>query len=162
MGDYVDGRGAVMPAPGNGRPKRMRIDREGNAVSEGDVQWYSAVGQKFSLNAQLSDYEVVTTTPVALSVAVPISILDGTANNVISSLPVGTYIGQRKFICCSRDGGNTVSVSGTNILGVTTTITLATAECVSLVWISDGTASGWVVVGTSTGSGGTPLAPAYA
>lgn len=150
-----------MPAPGNGRPKRMRIDREGNAVSEGDVQWYSAVGQKFSLNAQLSDYEVLTTAAPALSVTKPISILDGTANSVLSTLAAGTYIGQRKVVCCSRDGGNTVRITaaaGSALLGVTT-ITLATGECVSLLWISDGTASGWAIVGTSSAN---TLLPAYA
>lgn len=43
MGDYVDELNNVMPAPGNGRPKRARIDKEGNFVAGGNVYAYNTV-----------------------------------------------------------------------------------------------------------------------
>lgn len=41
MGDYIDDHGNVMPAPGNGRPKRARIDKDGNFVAGKDVYGYN-------------------------------------------------------------------------------------------------------------------------
>lgn len=41
MGDIVDDLGNLMPAPGNGRAKRARIDKEGNFVAGGGVYAYN-------------------------------------------------------------------------------------------------------------------------
>lgn len=160
MGDYVDGRGNVMPSPGNGRPKRMRVDKDGNAVSEGDLQWYSTVGQKFSLNSQLSDYEVVTADG-NLSLTKPVSILNARSATVQTILGDGTYIGQRKFIVCTN--ATSACDVDANFIGATATVTFGAGESVSLIWVADGDAGnanspGWAIVGTSTAN---TLVPAY-
>lgn len=45
MGDIVDDIGNSLPAPGNGRAKRARIDREGNLVTTGDLYAYNKLVQ---------------------------------------------------------------------------------------------------------------------
>lgn len=54
MGDIVDERGNTMPAPGNGREKRARIDREGNLVAGGDSFYYEEDGTRTSIRTRLA------------------------------------------------------------------------------------------------------------
>lgn len=152
MGDIVDGRGNLMPTPGTGRAKRARIDGQGNFVSDGDVQWYSSTGQKFSLNQQLSNFEVVSADG-ALSVTVPVSILNARSATVQTTLAAGTYVGQRKYIVCTN--ATSACDVDANFLGATATITFGAGESVTLMWVDDsdsGNANtpGWAIIGTST------------
>lgn len=123
MGDYVDDLGNVMPAPGNGRPKRARIDKQGNFVAGGGV---------YAHNLAVSPpvrYDVGTSSGAAKSVqafgAVGDGVTDDTlaiqaafdAGGVIIFAP-GTYLISSTLQITSRRvviHGNGADITGLNL-----------------------------------------------
>lgn len=75
MGDYIDELNNVMPAPGNGRPKRARIDREGNFVAGKEVYGYNT-----SLRPAVR-YNISTNSGAASSVRAFGAVGDGTTDD---------------------------------------------------------------------------------
>lgn len=98
MGDYIDELNNVMPAPGNGRPKRARIDKEGNFVAGKDVYGYNTAVRP------AVRYNVSTNSGAANSVKAYGAVGDGVTDDtaaIISALtsgakcvlfPPGTYL----------------------------------------------------------------------
>lgn len=97
MGDYIDELNNVMPAPGNGRPKRARIDKEGNFVAGKDVYGYN------TLVRPAVRYNINTNSSAAISVkafgAVGDGVTDDTAaiqlamdTNTVVYFPSGTFL----------------------------------------------------------------------
>lgn len=145
MGDYVDHRGNVMPAPGNGRPKRLRVDKEDNVVAE-DVYVYlptdstdSVKNMTFSSDFSPSAGDIPATTAV-------------TFINRNSGLANGTYTGQRKTLVGSS-GTHTITPASTTGW---TSVRLEVGQTASLVWTA---ANQWalVSVGTSSVGGRLPI-----
>jgi hypothetical protein len=162
MGDFVDHRGNVMPAPGNGRPKRPRLDKNDNLVAE-NLHWYNQTGTRVTADEMLTGYEIITTSPATLSATVPISLIKGTLSSL--TLANGTYVGQRKLIV--HTSGSSAQITTVSLLNATAPITLTKngatgpGSAINLIWINDGTSSGWVVVGTSIReASGVPIANA--
>jgi hypothetical protein len=99
MGDYVDELNNVMPSPGNGRPKRARIDREGNFVAGKEVYGYN------TLIRPAVRYNISTNSGAANSVKAFGAVGDGVTNDTVAIqtalnssvgkelyFPTGTYV----------------------------------------------------------------------
>ena len=140
MGDYIDHRGNVMPAPGNGRPKRLRVDKEDNVVAE-DVYVYlhtdakdSVKNMTFSSDFSPSAGDIPATTAV-------------TFINRNSGLANGTYTGQRKTLVGSS-GTHTITPAATTGW---TSVRLEVGQTASLVWTA---ANQWALTSVATSSVG--------
>lgn len=136
MGDYEDHRGRVMPAPGNGRPKRARLDKNDNLVTE-DVYMYpnSNATAATSIRTSFTGNQYVTGAAVATS---SLHILDGTSATATVSVLAGEFYGQIKRFTCINDT-NTCTVSTASPVR---SYRLERDQCLTLLWdYSDG----WVI-----------------
>lgn len=148
MGDIVDHRGNTLPAPGNGRAKRPRIDKNHNEAVE-DLYFYpqSTATATTSARSLLTGSEVRTTAGAA-SLTLPITMIRKSGGAIQTTLANGTFVGQRKTFINTLTEANTLAV--TTLLGPKSPLTFRLAgDSVQLMWINDGTTSGWVIIGSS-------------
>jgi hypothetical protein len=152
MGDYVDGRGNVMPSPGNGRPKRARTDKEGNIVSDNDVYFYetrNTPNTRVSLRDQHTSLQNSAGGATDIDVTNHITEVLSTPTNPLAD---GVYIGQKKILYSGSAGNKVITPSNTR--GTWATITFsAEGQTAHLMWLP----TGWAIIGLgpSTTDGGT-------
>lgn len=116
MGDIIDELGNLMPAPGNGRPKRARIDKEGNFVVAGDLYYYGGNTQRkvvtdgvFNVKSYGATGDGITDDTAAVQAAI-------NAGVTIHFLP-GTYIVSSSLQITSEKiiVGNGAIIKGVNL-----------------------------------------------
>lgn len=136
MGDYEDHRGRVMPAPGNGRPKRARLDKNDNLVTE-DVYMYpnSNATAATSIRTSFTGSQYVTGAAIATS---SLHILDGTTAPATVSVLAGEFYGQiKRFTCINDTNACTVSTASPLL-----SYRLERDQCLTLLWDYS---NGWVI-----------------
>jgi hypothetical protein len=163
MGDIRDPRGNLMPVPGNGTRKRVRYDVGDNLVAN-NLYWYPVETSTAAVSTRnlLTGFETVVGAggANALSLTLPISIIDATSGTAACTLANGTYVGQTKKIICidSTAGAPTITPAAPGFVGATAAIALTVGEAVTLTWLGSSAKLGWAITGTSTGEVAGPTA----